>query len=167
MEHTKLSFLAAALLFLNLSGACAASPPANGANQAVELTGWLHVQDYTMADVVVEMEVDGSIQRTGVKENGRFDLVLPANTEILLRFTKPGHLSKEVVVHTHSSGVGEPGQHKRRVEFAVILELKRWMGGLVYPGPVGNIGFDEGGGCLAVGHDKMMVPAKRNDPMTF
>ena len=106
---------------------------------------------------------------TGVKENGRFDLVLPSGTSATLRFEKPGHLPKEVTIDTHNSTVGEPGSAERHVEFAVVLEPERWMGGLSYAGPVGSIGFDAQGGCLAVEHDKQMVLGRkqRHVTMTF
>lgn len=131
------------------------------------LTGWLHVEGYTMEDVVITIDVNGESRTGSVNENGRFDIELPVDAEATLRFEKPGHLAKEVVVDTHHSRTGDAGQKSRHVKFAVILELERWMAGLTYPGPVGNIGFDESGGCLAIDHDRRKVPAKRQAVMVF
>ncbi len=146
------------------------APPAGtaGANEAVTLTGWLHVQDLNMQDVVVTVRVNGE-QLTGtVTESGRFDVALPADAEAVLRFEKPGHLAKEVVIDTRHADAGELGRKKRHVKFAVILELERWMGGLAYAGPVGAISFDKDGGCLTVEHKKEMVPARqRRSVMNF
>jgi hypothetical protein len=152
-------------ILLSLTAASwAAGPPAE---EAVILTGWLHVEDHTMADVVLEVEVNGTTHVAPVSENGRFTVELPANTEATLRFEKPGHLPKEVVVDTRHARDGSAGQRTRRVNFAVIMELERRMGGLTYAGPVGSLSFDEGGGCLAVSHDPKRVPAKRQAPMVF
>ena len=168
MKHSiAFATLFSASLF-NASIALAAGPPAGPpALEAVVLTGWLHVEDYTMEDVVVSVEVDGEVQKSRVTPGGRFDLMLPANTEATLRFEKPGHLPKEVTVDTRNAQVGEPGKHARHVKFAVILQLERFMAGLTYPGPVGSIGFDAGGGCVAIGHDKRVVPARRQATMVF
>lgn len=164
----------AATLLLNITMAIAATPPstppaasAAAAEEAVELTGWLHVEDYTMADVVVSYEVNGVAQTATVNENGRLNLTLPANTEVTLRFEKPEHLPKEVVVDTRYVRDGRFGGRTRKVSFAVIMELERRMGGLTYQGPVGSLGFEQGGGCVAVEHTQKLVPAKRNVPMVF
>ena len=155
-------------LFLNICTVKAASPPAKvAADEAVVLTGWLHVDDLTMTDVVVEVELNGTVQIAPVSANGRFTVTLPQNTEAVLRFEKPGHIAKEVTVDTHHMQAGGPTQRTRKLSFAVILELERRMGGLTYAGPVGNIGFEEGGGCVAVAHDRSLVPARRNAPMVF
>ncbi|MBK8340191.1 MAG: hypothetical protein IPK99_09495 [Flavobacteriales bacterium] len=143
------------------------SPPAADSDEAVVLTGWLHVESLTMRDVIVEVEVNGTTQIAPVSEAGRFTVELPANAEVLLRFEKPGHLSKEVTVDTRYAQDGKAGQKKRHVKFGVIMELERWMGGLTYAGPVGSLGFEQGGGCLAVEHDRELVPAERRSPMVF
>lgn len=159
-----------AALLLNLTTAFATTPPAAATattEKAVELTGWLHVEDHTMADVVVSYEVNGVEQTATVKENGRLNLTLPANTEVTLRFEKPEHLPKEVVVDTRYVRDGKFNGKTRKVSFAVIMELERRMGGLTYQGPVGNLGFEQGGGCVAVEHTQKLVPATRNVPMVF
>ncbi len=146
----------------------AAGPPLNPrSNDVVVLTGWLHVEDLTVEEVLVEVEVNGTTQIAPVSNTGRFSITLPADAEALLRFEKEGHLSKEVKVDTRHAQDGEVGQHTRHVKFAVIMELERRMGGLTYAGPVGSLGFDDGGGCLAVAHDRQLVPAKRAAVMVF
>lgn len=157
-----------AALLLTISTVNAAGPPTKaGTEEAVVLTGWLHVDDLTMTDVVVEVEVNGTVQVAPVSENGRFTVMLPADAEAVLRFEKPGHVPKEVTVNTHYLQYGGPRQRTRKVSFAVILELERRMAGLTYAGPVGSIGFEEGGGCLAVAHERSLVPARRHAPMVF
>lgn len=149
----------AAILLLNPSNALADPPSGPLKLDVVNLTAWLHVEDLTMADVVVELEIDGEVQRGSVGENGRFELSLPADVRALLRFTKPGHLPKEVVVDTYHVNEGGFDGKTRNVSFAVILEAERHMAGLTYPGPVGGLRFEQGGGCLAVDHDQRKVPA--------
>ncbi len=169
MRHNTLlkTSLCAALL-INLGLAKAAKPPGLPMDDdAVELTGWLHVEDYTMEDVVLEVEVNGTYQVARVSNTGRCNVMLPADSKATLRFEKPGHLPKEVVVDTRYVHDGDRGARTRHVKFAVILELERFMGGMTYAGPVGSIGFDAGGGCVAVAHDKSLVPAKRHTPMVF
>lgn len=159
--------LCAALVSM-LGTAKAEAPPAGPpVEDAVVLTGWLHVEDHTWSDMVVEVKVNGTYSRAHVSETGRFTVQLPADAEVTLRFEKPGHLPKEVVVDTHHAQDGSPGQRVRRVKFAVIMELERRMGGLSYSGPVGMIGFEEGGGCLAVGHDRSLTRTKRPAVMEF
>jgi len=157
-----------AAILLQLGLAHAATPPlTRTAADAVELTGWLHVDDLIMNDVVVEVEVDGRLLTIPVTENGRFTVLLPANAEAVLHIEKPGHLPKKVMLDTRHVHDGTQGPKTRKLSFAVILEVERRMGGLTYLGPVGSIGFDEGGGCVAVAHTKKLVPARRNKPMVF
>lgn len=153
----------------------AANPPSAGkpapfgraAADEVIVTGWMHVEDHTWRDARVSVEVDGELRVAEVSESGRFDIRLPANTEVVLRFEKPEHLAKEVVINTANARTGEPGRHKRHVKFAVILELERHMAGFSYHSPVGTIGFDEDGGCLAVTHKREKIAPGRNKPMVF
>lgn len=143
----------------------AAPPPAGRASDAtVELTGWLHVEDLTMKDVVLEIEVNGTVRTAHVSESGKFNIDLPADAAVTLRFEKPGHVPKEVTVDTRNVEDGSfSGQKKRHVKFAVIMELERFMAGLAYTGPVGNIGFEQGGGCVAVAHTRQVAPARKAD----
>jgi len=148
-------------------GAQAADTGAPDSNDAVVLTGWLHVEDHFMADVVIEVEVNGTFRTARVSENGRFTVTLPADAEATLRFEKPGHLTKEVVVDTRNAQEGLPGHRARRVKFAVIMQMERHMGNWTYSGPVGGLSFEQGGGCLSVHHDRTLVPADRFRPMVF
>ncbi|MCB0770168.1 MAG: hypothetical protein KDC00_07160 [Flavobacteriales bacterium] len=149
------------------TSALAGPPPSPPVDDAVVLTGWLHVEGHTMTDVSIEVEVNGAYTTAKVSETGRFSVTLPAGAKAKLRFEKPGHLPKEVLVDTRHARNGEAGQRIRRVRFAVIMELERRMAGLTYPGPVGSIGFDQDGGCLAVAHDRRLVKAKRQAVMEF
>jgi len=154
--------------FLLAGAASSATPPANRAEKdEVVLTGWMHVEDHTWRDATVSVEVDGMVQVAHVNESGRFDIRVPANSEVVLRFEKPEHLAKEVVVNTAHAANGPAGRHKRHVKFAVILELERHMAGFGYHSPVGTIGFDKDGGCLAVTHRREKIPSVRNKPMVF
>lgn len=148
--------------------ALAAHPPAPDSRlDDVLITGWMHVEDHTWRDASVSVEVDGEVRTAAVSETGRFELRLPANTEVVLRFEKPQHLPKEVVVNTTNARDGSAGRHKRHVKFAVILELERHMAGYSYHSPVGTIGYEKDGGCLAVTHKRDKIPPGRNKPMTF
>ncbi len=162
-----LSGLAGALLLLQAGSVRALPPGAPPLKEAVVLTGWLHVEDHTMTDVILEVEVNGTIRTATVSETGRFSVTLPADVEATLRFEKPGHLSKEVVVDTRHAGDGTFEQRTRKLKFAVVMQLERHMGNWIYNGPVGSIAFEQGGGCLAVQHDNALVPADRHKPMVF
>ncbi len=156
-----------AMMMLSAAPLHATAPPSSALDEAVVITGWLQTQDLTMVGAVVTIEVNGETQSTTVPESGRFEVSLPADVEAILRFEKPGHLPKEVVVDTHHVNDGVFDGRTRHVKFAVILELARRMGGLTYPGPVGSLGFDKDGGCLAVAHDRSLVPVDRNKVMVF
>ena len=168
METPTLKLGLFAALFSFVGTASATKPPMPpSAQESVTVTGWLHVEDYTMEDMIVEVEVNGTYQVARVSEGGRFQVELPADSKATLRFEKPGHLPKEVVVDTNNMKGGGRTQRSRHVRFAVIMELERFMGGMTYAGPVGSIGFDPQGGCVAVTHDKALVPASRHAPMVF
>lgn len=146
----------------------AGPPPASAFEQAVELTGWLHVEDYDFNDATVLLVLDGEVRSVPVSKTGRIELSLPVGTEAVLRFEHPGHLTKEVTVDTHHARDGHLGRDVRRVRFAVILEETRLMAGMDYAGPVGNMEFDKEGGCLAVQHTRTLVVGRgRNKPMVF
>ncbi|MCB0765054.1 MAG: hypothetical protein R2815_05600 [Flavobacteriales bacterium] len=157
--------LSATLLLFCTTKATPPVPPI--AQETVILTGWLHVEDLSMKDVQLEVVVNGSSRFNAISETGRFVVELPTDTKALLRFEKPGHLTKEVIVDTHNSKDGEVGQHTRRLKLAVIMQLEKHMGGQTYAGPVGAIAFDEGGGCVAITHDRALVPTRRQKPMEF
>ena len=154
-----------ALLFLaalHTQASPSSGPPEAG---SVVLTGWLHVEDYSFTGAVMQVEVNGIVMDVPVSETGRFHVAVPEDSQALLRFEKPGHLAKEVVVNTSHATTKD--QRKRKVRFAVILESERHMAGFTYKGPVGTIGFDAQGGCVAVDHHRDLNAPGRNKPMVF
>lgn len=146
----------------------AMTPPPAPSDAAVTLTGWLHADDLVMDDITVEIEVAGVVRYASVSGTGRFNVDLPAGTSAILRFEKPGHVTKEVTVDTRNVQDGAfGGERHRHVKLAVIMEQKRFMAGLTYAGPVGNIGFEPGGGCVAVAHTRTTETVKRPAAMEF
>jgi hypothetical protein len=154
---------------INANVLAMAPPPTSSKSDAkVALTGWLHVDDLEMDDVTLEVEVNGVVRTAAVTNAGRFDIDLPAESAVILRFEKPGHVTKEVTVDTrHVQDGAFTEAKKRHVKFAVIMEQVRFMAGLTYAGPVGDIGFEDGGGCIAVAHTRSVEPAKRRAAMEF
>lgn len=172
MRHTRdliLTTLTLGLTTMTLIARADGPPGAPPAMNDVTLTGWLHVGDYDFDDATIQVEVDGDVQTAHVSKTGRFDISLPAGTEAVLRFEHPGHLTKELLVDTRHARDGYLGRDTRHVKFAVILEQERYMGGLTYAGPVGNIGFDKDGGCLTVEHTRKLVVGRGRSrkPMVF
>lgn len=169
MHMPRSPFPVAALLalFAATSPAFADGPAAPVEAGTVQLTGWLHVDDLSFDLTTVEADVNGMVLFAPVSRTGRFSLTLPVNANAVLRFEHPGHLPKEVKVDTHFAGVGEPGQHARHINFAVVLEPERHMAGLDYAGPVGTIAFDKGGGCAAITKERKLVPTRRQKPIVF
>lgn len=163
----KFATILVAALLMNTVHAGEEPRPASNANAAVVVTGWLQANDLSMEDVVLFVEVDGTLRTQGVSESGRFVVSLPADSEVKLRFEKPGHLPKEVLVDTRHADQLEGTGKSRRVKFAVVLELERHMAGYTYAGPVGSLGFDAQGGCLAVSHDRKLEDAPKQKPMVF
>jgi hypothetical protein len=132
---------------------------------AVVLTGWLHVDDLRMDEVVVEVEVGGNVEYSRVSRNGRFTVGLPAGTEATVRFERSGYQTKEVLVDTRGAVAGTHTEHA--ISFAVVLDPVRTMGGQTYAGPVATISVEPGGGSLAVVHSRRLVPARHQRTMEF
>lgn len=132
---------------------------------AVVLTGWLHVDDLRMDEVVVEVEVGGSVEYTRVSRNGRFTIGLPAGAEATVRFERDGYQTKEVLVDTRGAVAGTHMEHA--ISFAVVLDPVRTMGGQTYAGPVATIAVEPGGGSLAVVHSRRLVPTRHQRTMEF
>ncbi|MBK6628277.1 MAG: hypothetical protein IPJ87_07055 [Flavobacteriales bacterium] len=158
---------ALAASFIPFTAAQADPPPAPLASTTVELIGWLHVEALSFDQATVEVQVGGSVHTATVSRTGRFDVLLPADTEVLVRFEHPGHLSKEVVVDTHHAERSHDGKGPRQLRMGVVLELEKRMGGLAYAGPVGRLAFDAEGGCVAVEHTRRMTPARRSKAVVF
>lgn len=168
MKFPVLPFAAAAALFIGQNARAEGPPYAPAYEEAVTLTGWLHVEELGFEKASVRLEVNGETLSVPISESGRIDVSLPSGVEAVLRFDHPGHVTKEVVVDTRFAKVGDPGKHLRHVKFAVILEKDYFHDGLAYAGPVGNIGFDAQGGCLAIEHNsKRLVVGRKNQPMVF
>lgn len=142
-------------------------PPAPLSANTVELIGWLHVEALSFDQATVEVQVGGSVHTSTVSRTGRFDVLLPGDAEVLVRFEHPGHLSKEVVVDTHHAERSHDGKGPRQLRMGVVLELEKHMGGLTYAGPVGRLAFDAEGGCVAVDHTRRMTPARRSKAVVF
>jgi hypothetical protein len=171
METRKVPFRSAAITVLltcaTIQVKAYGPPSAPLTDDAVVITGWVHVEDLSFDNTRVQLEVNGEVHLVPLTPLGRFDVNLPVGTEAVLRFEHPGHMPKEVMVNTHDARAGGFREETRRVRLAVILEEERLMGGLRYAGPVGNIGFDKDGGCVAVGHTRQMVVGRKNEPMVF
>lgn len=135
------------------SGHMHAAPNSDG---LVEITGWLHAHDLDMDDVSVEFVVDGVGKVVTVSGSGRFTVQLPAGTQGVLRFDKPGHQRKEVLIDTRNAEK-KISRGRHLVKFALVLELDRHMGGWVESGPVGSIAFTPEDGDLLVLHTRELV----------
>lgn len=147
----------AALLSLSLF----ADPPGSKRMQEVLVTGWLIVDDGTVADVDLVVEIDGERCHVArVLGTGRFDVALPVGGKAVLRFHKPGHLTKEVVVDTRNlDGPGQFHYVPRKVKFGVVLEPnpEQHQVSASYNGPVGSIDFLRGTGLMKVLHHENKV----------
>ncbi len=151
---------------LALFGLSVFAAPTNEAPDRVLLTGWLHVEDRTVEDLVLVVELDGEhCLYAEVRGSGRFIVEVPANSRAVLRFDKPGHLSKEVVVDTRNALASSKAQRaNRRIDFDVVLEPEEKRPGRRYDGPVGSLRFVKGTGSMKVGHDLRVVAAEALAP---
>ncbi|HPQ58709.1 MAG: hypothetical protein KDB96_10120 [Flavobacteriales bacterium] len=140
------------------------SPPAE---REVQVTAWLQAFELSYDDITVQVEYDGAAETVGVNDRGRFNVTLPADVEAVLRFEKPGHVTKEVIVDTRHVAAGDFDERVRKVSFGVVLEPERHMADQVYAGPVGTIGFDADGGCLAVEEHRELAPGRKRATMVF
>lgn len=144
-----------------------AAPPPTTLMHTVALTAWLDAGDGHAQDIIVEVEVDGNKDWGRANENGRVDLMLPADVVAVIHFRKPGHLTKSLAVDTHNMNDGTFKGKQRSFSFAVALEPNKELDGMAYAGPVGSIAFDKGGGCLVVEHDQHLVPMNRQQKVVF
>ncbi len=155
--ETALLTALAALLSLSLF----AAPPGSKRMQEMLVTGWLIVDDGTVADVDLVVEIDGErCHIARVLGSGRFDVALPVGGKAVLRFHKPGHLTKEVVVDTRNlDGPGNFHHLPRKVRFGVVLEPhpEQLQHTTSYEGPVGSIDFLRGTGLMKVVHNENKV----------
>lgn len=136
-------------------------------DEAVELTGWLHVDDLGFEQTDVQLQMNGASYYVPVSRTGRVDVALPVGVEAVLHFSHPGHVAKEITIDTRFAQAGEFAKHLRHIQFAVILEKDYFHEGIAYAAPVGTMSFDEQGGCLAVAHDNKIVVGRRSQSVTF
>ena len=161
------SFLLA-LFTCSSERACAADPLSSPIDlDAVVLTGWLHVEDPDFDEATVQVEVNGEVLTAPVSKTGRFDILLPAETEVKLSFGHPGHRTKEVIVDTRNARDGDMGKRQRRVRFAVVLDAERYMAGQDGTPSVGSIDFQQETGEVALSNTRDLMVGRRNKLMVF
>ena len=151
--------LAAMLAIAGLSLMAAPITPTPGAPQEVILTGWMHVEDNTLDDLILVVTVDEDrCLFADVDGSGRFVIAVPVGCRALLSFIKPGDLTKEVEVDTHNSMMTSQAQRaNKRVKFDVVIEPIGKRLGRTYEGPVGSLSFVRGTGTMKVKHDLRVV----------
>lgn len=151
--------LAATLAIAGLSLLAAPLPAAPSAPEEVIFTGWLHVEDNTVDDLILVVTVDEDrCLYAEVDGSGRFVIALPVGCRALLSFLKPGHLTKEVEVDTRNSMITSRAQRtNKRVKFDVVMEPVEKRLGRKYEGPVGCLSFVRGTGTMKVKHDLRVV----------
>lgn len=125
----------------------------------VRFTGWLHVEDRNVDDLILVVTVDEDrCLYAEVESTGRFTITVPVGSKALLSFLKPGHLPKEVAVDTRNSmNTGKAQRLNRKVKFDVVLEANEQRPGRKYEGPVGSLSFVNGTGTMKVRHDLRVV----------
>ena len=147
-----------ALLALMSLTLFAAPRPAKGGE--VIVTGRLFADGRLSDQALLVVEVDGAhCLPAKLGEGGRFQVPVPAGTEVVLRFEKPGHVAKEVVLDTRQLNGAMGSTYKpRKVTFDVVLDKEGALQGRGYTGPVGTISFAKGGGAMKVRHHKRHAP---------
>jgi len=148
------------LMGLFSSERAAALPPSAPMND-VALTAWMDLTDGTANGVIVEVNVNGTKDWGRPDENGRVDLMLPANAVALIHFRKPGHLTKTVSVDTHNMRNSSFKGGKHSLSFGVKLEPDTDKEGLAYAGPVATITFDAASGDLVIEQEQYLVPVRQ------
>lgn len=124
----------------------------------VVFTGWLHVEDRNVDDLVLVVEVAEHCLYAEVLPSGRFVVAVPVGSSARLAFMKPGHLIKVVELDTrHSMPVRMAERGNRKVRFDVVLEPEEKRPGRRYDGPVGSLGFNKGTGSPKVRHTLKVV----------
>ncbi|HRH36772.1 MAG TPA: hypothetical protein PK760_00410 [Flavobacteriales bacterium] len=124
----------------------------------VMLTGWLHVEDHYVDDLVISVEVGDDCVYAEVESSGRFTVLVPAGSHVVLSFVKPGCLDKEVLIDTNNALINSRAQRaNHKIKFDVVLEPKTKRPGRKYEGPVGSLTFFKGTGTMKVKHDVRVV----------
>ncbi len=150
------------VLFMGLfASQRAAALPMAAPMEFVSLTAWMDMTDGNASDVIVEVNVNGVKDWGRPDEDGRVDLMLPADAVTLIHFRKPGHLTKTVSVDTHNMRDSSFKNKKQGLSFAVKLEEDTNKEGLAYAGPVGTIAFDAATGAVMIEQDHLLVPGRQ------
>ncbi len=165
LKRTGIASLAILMVLFASERSIAAPPPAAYINQ-IALTAWLDLDDGSATDVIVEVDVNGTKDWGRPDDNGRVDLMLPADAVALISFRKPGHLTKTVSVDTHNTEAGAFKGKQRNLTFGVKLDAITDNGGLVYAGPVGVLAFAANGDVM-VEHDQQLVPERQQKTVVF
>jgi len=151
-------FLMAGMLAGNNSMAV---PPPDSPQEFLALTAWMSSADGNVGNVLVEVDVNGTKDWGRPDADGRIDLLLPADAEAVIHFSKPGHLTKTVTVDTHNMQQGTFRGKRRAVSFGVELVPEAGSATAAAPGAVGVIAFTPADGALLVQGGQHMVPARR------
>jgi len=151
-------FLMAGMLAGNKSMAV---PPPDSPQEFLALTAWMSTADGNVGNVLVEVDVNGTKDWGRPDADGRIDLLLPADAEAVIHFSKPGHLTKTVTVDTHNMQQGAFRGKRRAVSFGVELVPEGATAAAAAPGAVGLIAFTPADGALLVQGGQHTVPARR------
>ncbi|MEO8067187.1 MAG: hypothetical protein ABI599_05805 [Flavobacteriales bacterium] len=95
---------------------------------------------------------DGEEVPVQLRFNGHFKLNLPADQVHVLRFSKPGCVTKEVCIDTRSACKKDPTKD-RLVKFEVVLHEADGLVAEEYAGVVGRINFHKSNGRMQVQKD--------------
>ncbi|MBK8499050.1 MAG: hypothetical protein IPL52_09580 [Flavobacteriales bacterium] len=151
--------LAAILAIAGLSLIAAPMLATPTAPEEVIFTGWLHVDDNSVDDLVLVVTVDEDrCLYAEVEGSGRFVISVPVGCRAMLSFFKPGHLTKEVEIDTRNSmNTSKAQRANKKVKFDVVMEAVEKRPGRKYEGPVGSLSFVRGTGTMKVKHDLRVV----------
>jgi len=136
-----------------------ATPIQDPVKKPLLITGWLHVQDSTVHDVILVVELEENFcTHSEILPNGRFYFEIPVDAKARLVFNKPGYLTKEVVIDTRNAlNNKEATKVNSKVKFDIVLESTEITTGKHYSGPVGSITFVNGTGLMKVKHYEKLV----------
>ena len=95
---------------------------------------------------------DGTEIPVLLRTGGRFKLSLPADQVHVLRFSKPGCVTKQVRIDTRSACKKDPSKD-RVLEFDVVLHETDGEEAEQYAGAVGDINFHKSNGRMKVQKD--------------
>lgn len=101
---------------------------------------------------VALLNADGEEIPVQLRTSGHFKLSLPADRVHVLRFSKPGCVTKEVCIDTRAACKKDPAKD-RLVEFEVVLHEADGVVAEQYAGAVGEINFHKSNGRMKVRKD--------------